>query len=102
MTVLKNVLIQSAVGVGGGSLIYGNGLYEPLEQFYNDPANHGDGVLVWRGVGAARLVLSVVAGGPIGFAWPLASHSPLGTEQRPGVAATGAVEDALDDRWPLR
>jgi cholesterol oxidase len=37
MTVLKNVLIQSAVGVGGGSLIYGNVLYEPLEQFYNDP-----------------------------------------------------------------
>ena len=28
-------------GVGGGSLIYGNVLYEPLEQFYNDPANHG-------------------------------------------------------------
>jgi cholesterol oxidase len=37
MTALKNVLIQSAVGVGGGSLIYGNVLYEPLEQFYNDP-----------------------------------------------------------------
>jgi cholesterol oxidase len=37
MTILKNVLIQSAVGVGGGSLIYGNVLYEPLEQFYNDP-----------------------------------------------------------------
>jgi cholesterol oxidase len=37
LTVLKNVLIQSAVGVGGGSLIYGNVLYEPLEQFYNDP-----------------------------------------------------------------
>ncbi len=37
LTMLKNVLIQSAVGVGGGSLIYGNVLYEPLEQFYNDP-----------------------------------------------------------------
>jgi cholesterol oxidase len=37
MNVLKNVLIQSAVGVGGGSLIYGNVLYKPLEQFYNDP-----------------------------------------------------------------
>jgi cholesterol oxidase len=37
MTLLKNVLIQSAVGVGGGSLIYGNVLYEPLDQFYNDP-----------------------------------------------------------------
>jgi cholesterol oxidase len=37
VTVLQNVAIQSAVGVGGGSLIYGNVLYEPLEQFYLDP-----------------------------------------------------------------
>jgi cholesterol oxidase len=37
ITVLKNVAIQSAVGVGGGSLVYGNVLYEPPEQFYNDP-----------------------------------------------------------------
>ncbi|MBV8862507.1 MAG: GMC family oxidoreductase [Mycobacterium sp.] len=36
-TVMKNVVIQSAVGVGGGSLIYGNVLYEPTDQFYNDP-----------------------------------------------------------------
>ena len=37
LTVLKNVLIGSGVGVGGGSLIYGNVLYEPLLQFYEDP-----------------------------------------------------------------
>jgi cholesterol oxidase len=37
LTVLKNVVIQSAAGVGGGSLIYGNVLYEPSDQFYNDP-----------------------------------------------------------------
>lgn len=37
ITILRNVVIQSAVGVGGGSLIYGNVLYEPMEQFYNDP-----------------------------------------------------------------
>ena len=37
LTILKNVVIQSAAGVGGGSLIYGNVLYEPSEQFYNDP-----------------------------------------------------------------
>ncbi len=36
-TVMKNVVIQSAVGVGGGSLIYGNVLYEPTDKFYNDP-----------------------------------------------------------------
>jgi hypothetical protein len=58
--------------------------------------------LFGRGVGAARLVLSVIVGGPIGFAWLLTSHSRLGTEQRPGVAAAGPVEDALSDRWPLR
>lgn len=52
-------------------------------------------------VGAARLVLSVIAGGPILFAWPLTPHFPLGTEQRPGVEAAGAVEDARNDRWPL-
>ncbi|MDT5334591.1 MAG: cholesterol oxidase, partial [Mycobacterium sp.] len=37
LTVLKNTFIMSAVGVGGGSLIYGNTLYEPLDQFFNDP-----------------------------------------------------------------
>ena len=57
--------------------------------------------LFGRRVGAARLVLSVIVGGPSGFAWLLTSHSPLGTEQRQGGAAAGAVEDALSDRWPL-
>lgn len=37
LTVLNNVFIVSGVGVGGGSLIYGNVLYEPLERFYEDP-----------------------------------------------------------------
>jgi cholesterol oxidase len=36
-TVLNNVFIVSGVGVGGGSLNYGNVLYEPLEGFYEDP-----------------------------------------------------------------
>ncbi|OHU64957.1 GMC oxidoreductase [Mycobacteroides chelonae] len=36
MTVLGKTFIASAVGVGGGSLIYGNTLYEPLEKFYTD------------------------------------------------------------------
>ena len=31
ITVLKNVAVQSAVGVGGGSLIYGNVRYEPTD-----------------------------------------------------------------------
>ncbi|WP_016888824.1 GMC oxidoreductase [Mycobacteroides abscessus] len=37
MTVLGKTFIASAVGVGGGSLIYGNTLYQPLERFYTDP-----------------------------------------------------------------
>ena len=35
---LKDCLILSGAGVGGGSLVYANTLYEPLEQFYDDPA----------------------------------------------------------------
>jgi cholesterol oxidase len=37
LTILKDTFIMSAVGVGGGSLIYGNTLYEPLDQFFTDP-----------------------------------------------------------------
>ncbi|RYJ00316.1 MAG: cholesterol oxidase, partial [Actinomycetales bacterium] len=37
ITLLKDVLITSGVGVGGGSLVYANTLYEPLENFYADP-----------------------------------------------------------------
>lgn len=34
---LKDVLIASGAGVGGGSLVYANTLYEPLDGFYGDP-----------------------------------------------------------------
>ncbi|MBO0840102.1 MAG: GMC family oxidoreductase [Sciscionella sp.] len=33
---LGKITVFSAVGVGGGSLIYGNTLYEPLDDFYTD------------------------------------------------------------------
>lgn len=36
LTLLKDVLIASGTGVGGGSLVYANTLYEPLDQFYLD------------------------------------------------------------------
>lgn len=36
------VLVLSGAGVGGGSLVYGNTLYEPLPDFYADPQ--------WRGI----------------------------------------------------
>jgi cholesterol oxidase len=37
ISLLKDVLILSGAGVGGGSLVYANTLYEPLEPFYTDP-----------------------------------------------------------------
>jgi cholesterol oxidase len=37
-----NVLVLSGAGVGGGSLVYANTLYEPLSDFYDDPQ--------WRGI----------------------------------------------------
>lgn len=37
MTLLSDALVLSGAGVGGGSLVYANTLYEPLEQFFDDP-----------------------------------------------------------------
>lgn len=34
---VKDTMIVAGAGVGGGSLVYANTLYEPLEQFYKDP-----------------------------------------------------------------
>ncbi|SCL13091.1 cholesterol oxidase [Micromonospora rhizosphaerae] len=36
------VMVLSGAGVGGGSLVYANTLYEPLDAFYTDPQ--------WRGI----------------------------------------------------
>ncbi|MBF5044540.1 GMC family oxidoreductase [Aggregicoccus sp. 17bor-14] len=36
MTLLKDILVLSGAGVGGGSLVYANTLYEPLEPYYRD------------------------------------------------------------------
>jgi cholesterol oxidase len=38
ISVLGKVTLFSGAGVGGGSLIYGNTLYEPLDDFYADPS----------------------------------------------------------------
>ncbi|MFW6775503.1 FAD-dependent oxidoreductase [Nocardioides sp. CPCC 205120] len=38
MTLLGDVLVLSGAGVGGGSLVYANTLYEPGETFYRDPS----------------------------------------------------------------
>lgn len=37
VSLLRHVMVLSGAGVGGGSLVYGNTLYEPLAQFYDDP-----------------------------------------------------------------
>jgi len=37
LTLLKDVMVLSGAGVGGGSLVYANTLYEPLAPFYTDP-----------------------------------------------------------------
>ncbi|MGH3736910.1 MAG: GMC oxidoreductase [Micromonosporaceae bacterium] len=38
ISLLGKVTLFSGAGVGGGSLIYGNTLYEPLPEFYTDPS----------------------------------------------------------------
>lgn len=35
---LKDALILSGAGVGGGSLVYANTLYQPSDEFYRDPS----------------------------------------------------------------
>ncbi len=37
ISLLKDAMILSGAGVGGGSLVYANTLYEPLQPFYDDP-----------------------------------------------------------------
>ena len=36
--VVKDCVILAGAGVGGGSLVYANTLYEPLDHFYRDPS----------------------------------------------------------------
>ena len=44
---LSHVLILAGAGVGGGSLVYANTLYEPKsDAFYNDP--HWADISDWR------------------------------------------------------
>lgn len=38
IAILKDCIILAGAGVGGGSLVYANTLYEPLDAFYRDPS----------------------------------------------------------------
>lgn len=46
ISLLGKCAVFSGAGVGGGSLIYGNTLYEPLPEFYND--RHWAHITDWR------------------------------------------------------
>ena len=47
ISLLKDVLILAGAGVGGGSLVYANTLYEPLDPFFADP--QWSEITDWRG-----------------------------------------------------
>lgn len=47
ITLLRNVLVLSGAGVGGGSLVYGNTLYRPPPLFFTDP--QWAGITDWAG-----------------------------------------------------
>ncbi len=46
ISLLKDVMVLSGAGVGGGSLVYANTLYEPLPPFFEDP--QWAGITDWR------------------------------------------------------
>ena len=45
ITLLKDIVVLSAAGVGGGSLVYANTLYQPPAPFFEDP--HWSGITDW-------------------------------------------------------
>lgn len=47
ITLLKDVVVLSAAGVGGGSLVYANTLYRPPDSFFADP--RWAGITDWAG-----------------------------------------------------
>ncbi|HEX6920459.1 MAG TPA: GMC family oxidoreductase [Actinomycetes bacterium] len=61
--VLKDVVVLAGAGVGGGSLVYANTLYEPPQAFYDD--DHWRDITDWRAelaphYATARRMLGVV------------------------------------------
>ena len=63
ISMLDDLVVLSGAGVGGGSLVYANTLYEPLDPFYDDP--QWSAIADWRAELApfyalARRMLGVV------------------------------------------
>jgi cholesterol oxidase len=52
ITLLKDIVVLSAAGVGGGSLVYANTLYRPPATFFDDP--RWAGITDWAGELAAH------------------------------------------------
>src|SRR5438045_1000420 len=46
LTLLDDLVVLSGAGVGGGSLVYANTLYEPLDPFFED--SQWAGITDWR------------------------------------------------------
>jgi cholesterol oxidase len=80
---LRNVVVLAGAGVGGGSLNYANTLYEPLDDFYDDPG--------WRDIANWRTELAPfydqakrMLGGR-----PNPTHTPVDEEMRKAAARLG-------------
>ncbi|GLY03746.1 GMC family oxidoreductase [Actinoplanes sp. NBRC 101535] len=87
LTLLKDVMIMSGAGVGGGSLGYANTLYEPPEAFYADP--QWAGITDWKAELApwydqAKRMLGVTVN-PVETA---SDHALRAVAERMGVAHT--------------
>ena len=54
ITLLKDIVVLSAAGVGGGSLVYANTLYRPPPTFFDDPRGAGITLGAAGGLGSPR------------------------------------------------
>ncbi|HSK28003.1 MAG TPA: GMC family oxidoreductase [Jiangellales bacterium] len=80
ISLLRDVAVLSGAGVGGGSLVYANTLYEPGEAFYRDPQ--------WADVADWRSELAP---------WYALARRVLGVVQNPTVtAADEAMRDVAE------
>ena len=82
MSLLKDVLVLSGAGVGGGSLVYANTLYEPHDAFYEDPQ--------WRDVTDWKTELAPY--------YHLAGRM-LGVEENPTHTPADEVALKIATRW---
>jgi len=81
LTLLDDALILSGCGVGGGSLVYANTLYEPLDPFYRDPQ--------WAHITAWKEELAP---------WYAQARRMLGVVEAPATTPADAVMRAVADR----